>query len=264
MNIYILTDLEGISGIYSKEQISPEERLFDDGRRYLTREINICADACKAEGVDKIYVRDGHGGGNNAIWDKLSDSVDVLISGITDDERYPNIDDCDGVILLGYHAMAGTSKAILEHTMSSRSVQNYYINGKKIGEVGLDAAILSEYGKPIIMVSGDDVLCAEAKELLPRVTAVEVKKAHSCGGGSLLSPLASAERIRQGVKAAIANPKNGNYDLISTEKPVRFRIEYTERTRLPIKTARPHMTFIDGRTVEAEADTVEEAFFHLF
>ena len=36
------------------------------------------------------------------------------------------------VILLGYHAMAGTPGGILEHTMSSASVQNYWINGNII------------------------------------------------------------------------------------------------------------------------------------
>ena len=263
MNIYILTDLEGISGIYCREQVSADESLFGEGRRYLTREINICAEACKAAGADKVYVRDGHGAGDNVIWDKLSNATDVLISGVTADDRYPGINDCDAVILLGYHAMAGTPRAILEHTMSSKKVQNYFINGKKVGELGLDAAILTEYEKPIIMVSGDDALCAEAKEFLPRVTAVEVKKASSCYGGALLSPARAEQRIRDGVKKAIDNFRAGVYDFTPTEKPVVFRAEYTERTPLPLKAARPYMKFIDGRTVEVEADSVEDALFRV-
>ena len=45
-----------------------------------------------------------------------------------------------GLILLGYHAMAGTPGAILEHSMSSKSIQNYWINGRLAGEVAIDAA----------------------------------------------------------------------------------------------------------------------------
>jgi D-amino peptidase len=263
MNIYILTDLEGISGIYCKEQVSPEGRRFDEGRRYLTREVNICADECKKCGVDKVYVRDGHGGSYSLIWDGLSQSVDVAISGITGDVRYEGLEDCDAVILLGYHAMAGTRGAILEHTMSSERVQNYWINGVKVGEVGLDAAILTDYKKPIIMVSGDDVVCCEAKEFLPRVTAVEVKKASTCYGGALLAPHIAEERIRKGVRDAIEKFKSGVLDFYETEKPVRFRAEYTERSSLPSVRSKPHITIIDGRTVETEGDTVEDAFYKL-
>ena len=156
MNIYIVTDLEGISGIYCKEQVDSSLDRFAEGRRYLTREVNICAEALHDAGVDKVYVQDGHGNGGNLLWDQLSPAVDLVICGNTEGLRYQGIEDCDAVILLGYHAMAGTPGAILEHTMSSRSIQNYWLNGVKIGEFALDAAILTEYGKPIIMVSGDD------------------------------------------------------------------------------------------------------------
>ena len=263
MNIYILTDLEGISGVYCREQVSPEGGRFDEGRRYLTREVNICADECKKCGAEKVYVRDGHGGSYTLIWDQLSSAVDVAVSGITGDVRYEGLEDCDAVILLGYHAMAGTKGAILEHTMSSAKVQNYWINGKKVGEVGLDAAILTDHGKPIIMVSGDDAVCREAKEFLPRVTAVEVKKASGCYGGALLAPHSAEKRIREGVRTAIENFKSGIFDFYPTEKPVRFRAEYTERTSLPSARSKPYMTFIDGRTVETEGDTVEDAFYRL-
>ena len=261
MNVYILTDLEGISGIFSSEQVLADGKRFDEGRRYLTREVNICAEECKKCGVSKVYVRDGHGGGNSLIWDKLSGDVDVVISGITGDVRYEGLDDCDAVILLGYHAMAGTRGAILEHTMSSNKVQNYWINGVKVGELGLDAAILTDHKKPVIMVSGDDALYREAKKFLPRVTAVEVKKASTCQGGSLLAPHIAEERIRDGVRGAIEKFKAGSYDFYETEKPVRFRAEYTERTSLPSLRARPYLKVIDGRTVEAEGDTVEDALY---
>jgi D-amino peptidase len=157
--------------------------------------------------------------------------------------------------------MAGTRNAILEHTMSSAKVQNYWINGVKVGELGLDAAILTDYKKPIIMVSGDDVFCREAKEFLPRVTAVEVKKASTCNGGSLLAPHIAEERIRKGVRMAMENFKAGIFDFYETEKPVRFRAEYTERTQLPSLRSRPYLTVIDGRTVEAVDDTVENALY---
>ena len=42
MNIYIMVDIEGISGIYAREQVIPSERRFAEGRRYMTDDINVC------------------------------------------------------------------------------------------------------------------------------------------------------------------------------------------------------------------------------
>ena len=148
MNVYIMVDLEGISGLYCREQMTPDQRRFDEARRFMTREINICAEACKREGVEKVIVRDGHGGSYTVLWDQLSPAVDEVVCGITGDVRYMGLEECDAVILLGYHAMAGTPSALLEHTMSSATVQNYWLNGVRIGEVALDAAILTDRKKP--------------------------------------------------------------------------------------------------------------------
>ena len=263
MNVYIMADLEGISGIYCPDQVIQGQKRFDEGRKYLTREINICAEACKEAGVEKVYVRDGHGGSYTLLWDQLSPAVDLAVCGITGDERYIGLEDCDAVILLGYHAMAGTQRAILEHTMSSARVQNYWLNGVRIGETALDAAILAEYNKPVIMVSGDDALCREAKEFLPWVTAVEVKKSVACFGTALLPPTLAQERIREGVKQAVDAYKEGKYDHYRVTAPVTLRAEVTERQQLPNQLAKPYMRIIDGRTYEVSGDTVQEALYRL-
>jgi len=79
MNLYILVDLEGISGICSKEQIFGDR--IGEGRLMMTEDINACVEAAKEMGVDKIYVRDCHGTSNTVIYDKLSDKADYYICG---------------------------------------------------------------------------------------------------------------------------------------------------------------------------------------
>ena len=175
MTVLIMADLEGISGVYTREQVLPSQSRFNEGRKFLTKDINVCAAALKAAGVDKVYVRDCHGGSYALLWDEVSEDVDLVISGLLRDERFPFIDEIDAVILFGYHAMAGTAKGLLEHTFSSMSVQNYYLNGEQVGEIAFDAAILGEYETPVIMVSGDTNVCKEAKEFLPWVATAEVK-----------------------------------------------------------------------------------------
>lgn len=231
MNIYIMVDLEGISGIFEPSQVMSDGVKYQEGRSLMAADINACVKACKEAGAEKVYVRDCHAGGNNVIWSNLCDDADYYIIGATRQERFPGLDDCDGVILLGYHAMAGTKNAILEHTFSSKNVQNFWINGKKAGEVAVDSGIVGDYGRPVIMVSGDDKVCREARELLPNVVTAEVKKGLGCFGGMLLPPRKAYAVIREKTIAAVKNL--GKQKPLVFDKPILLRVEVTERTQLP-------------------------------
>ena len=261
MNVLIMADLEGISGVYTREQVLPSQSRFIEGRKYLTRDINVCADALKAAGVDKVFVRDCHGGSYALIWDEVGESVDEVICGAVGDERFPLIDEIDAVILFGYHAMAGTAKGLLEHTFSSVSVQNYYLNGERVGEIAIDAAILAEHGKPVIMVSGDTNACAEARLFLPWVATAEVKRSLHCMGASLLPPAKARACVFAAVKEAVDSFRSGKCELYKVAAPITLRVELTERNQIPYPSQRPYLKVIDGRTFEVSADSVEQALY---
>ncbi len=264
MNIYILADLEGISGIYSRDQLEPNHWRFDEARRLMTREVNLCAEACKAAGADKVYVRDVHGGSYTLIWDELSDAVDRVICGWTGNERMVGLTECDAVILLGYHAMASNTDALLNHTMILDAYRHFRLNGIPIGEIGIDAAIAGEHGKPVIMVSGSTLACNEAKSLLPWVTAVEVKRDAGHYGAELLSASESKARIQNGVAEAIRHFNTNGCRPLYTLSPATFRLECAPSHKLPNADGKPYMTVIDEHTYEVTGDTVEQALFRVF
>lgn len=258
MNVYLMVDIEGISGIYSRAQVTLDGGRFNEGRRYMTDDINACIKGLKEAGVDKIYVRDCHGASHAVIWEEISPDADYIISGSTGEKRFMGVEDCDAVILLGYHAMAGTQGGVLEHTFSSKSFQNVWMNGEKAGEVALDAGMLGDMGKPVIMVSGDDKVCAEAKTVLPDTVTAEVKK--GCGTfGAMLLPREKAHKlIAEKAKEAVEKFKDIKPYVVS--KPVEIKVEYIERAALPKMIAHEGMEHIDGRTVKTSADSVEKAF----
>ena len=260
MNVYLMVDLEGISGIFTREQVVPGDARYSEGRALMTREVNLAVQYLKEAGVEKVYVRDAHGGAMNLLWDKITADAEYVIMGRSGELRFPGIEDCDYVILLGYHAMAGTLNGILDHSMSSASIQNYWINGEKAGETAIDAGIVGDMGKPVIMVSGDDKVCAEAKALLPWVVTCEVKKALNVFGGMLLTPERSAAMLRKKIFEAVENAPNCKP--LVYKKPIKFRVELIERMPLPNTIARPHVMIIDGRTYEVEGMTMDEAFQH--
>jgi len=258
-----MTDLEGICGIFQPEQVSRalQSPRYKEGQEFMTKDINVCAEACKAAGADKVYVRDCHGSGDNVFWEHISPAVDYIIMGDSGRDRFPGLADCDGVILLGYHAMAGTAGGVLEHTMSSKAVQNYWINGQLVGETAIDAAIAGERGKPVIMVSGDDKVCHEAKSLLPWTVTACVKKGMTWKGAMLLPPEWAYKTLREKTAEAVKNLSATKP--YTVEKPVTFRMECIERGQLPYPDAKPYMKIIDGRIYEVEADSVEEALHRL-
>ena len=260
MKIYICTDMEGISGVVGSDFVLPEGRFFQDGRRYLTDDMNACIEACFKGGASEVVIRDGHAAGNNAHWDKL-DARATIIQGNTGRERYPLMSGSDAAIMLGYHAMAGTTQSVLEHTFSSAAIQNLWLNDELIGEFGIDAAIFGELGIPSILVTGDDKTCKEAAALVPDIVQAQVKIGYSTQGAVSLSR-SKAHALIHG-KTIEALGKIKSIKPFTVTHPVTLRREAVER-QIPTLTHSPEVKYISARMVETTAPTVEEAFWRLF
>ena len=254
MNIYVSVDMEGISGVCREAQVMDDQKDYAQGRKLYTWDVNACVDGCFRGGAKRVIVRDSHGGGGNLIWEDL-DGRGEYVQGTTR-ERFPFLSECDGLVLLGYHAMATTREAILEHTMTSRHWQRVWMNGKLCGETAIDAGIAGDHGVPLVMVSGDDKLCAEAKRLVPGIQAVCVKKGLGIQGGLLYSRERAHELIRQG--AARAVNLCGRIKPLKVRPPVRFRVEVAGRRSVSVPARRGRV--IDERTIEVAGPNVEEAF----
>lgn len=76
MKIYIAVDMEGVSGVNSPEHVKTDGRLYAEGRRLLTREINAAVAGAFDAGADEVIVADMHGGSNNL----LTEDVDSRAS----------------------------------------------------------------------------------------------------------------------------------------------------------------------------------------
>jgi D-amino peptidase len=167
----------------------------------------------------------------------------------------PDLRKFDGLILLGYHAMAGTPEGVLEHTMSSGSWQNFWMNGVRCGELAVDAGIAGDHNVPVIMVSGDDKCCKEARRFFKDIVTVEVKKGLAFDGSQMLPLPKAHELIREGATKACREYKR--IKPYKVKKPVTMRLELVSRGKVPVH--RPDVKVLDGRTYEVRARTVEQA-----
>src|SRR5207302_1705255 len=67
----------------------------------------------------------------------------------------------DAALFIGYHARAGTPRAILDHTYSG-TIAGVRVNGTEVGETGINAYLAGHHGVPVVLVTGDWAVTAEA------------------------------------------------------------------------------------------------------
>lgn len=256
--IYIMVDLEGISGISGSSYCNASQNrpdLIAEARTLMAGDINACVEGCIRGGATEVIVKDCHGGGFNVTRAMVDPRAD-LIDGDTPGERFADIEGSAGLILLGYHARGGTEGAVCEHTMSSTSWQHVYLNGREAGEIAIDASIAAEHGVPVIMVSGDDKTCLEASEWLPGVVTCQVKKGYSRNGARMPSLEKSRALIRE--KSCFAVEHASEMRPMAVTSPVRLKVELVSRCRMPDN---PAYRRLDGRTWELTAESLERALF---
>ncbi len=227
MKIYISVDMEGISGISSPEYVLKDERLYAAGQRLATADVNAAVAGAFDGGADEVIVADMHGSSGNLLVESL-DPRAKLLTGTPHQPRFPFLDESvNGLFLLGYHAMAGTLHANLEHTMTSKSWHKFCVNEKPYGELGIDAEIASESGVPVVMVSGDDKLCEEAQNWLPGVEAAMVKQGLGRQSALCLSPKAGNQKVYEHAKRAVERLVRGDaFWLPTVNSPARVTITY--------------------------------------
>ena len=161
MRIYIHTDLEGISGITSPDQVALGKTPQSEySVKRLMTDVNAAIDGAFAGGATHVTVADMHRGGNNfdiSLLDKRAE-LDPRDSGYW----WGKLDSSyDGTLYIGAHAMAGAMNAFLNHTYGA-NWHNYMINGRRFGELGMWAMVAGHFDVPMLMVSGDLAACYEA------------------------------------------------------------------------------------------------------
>ena len=245
MKIYIAADMEGVGGIMLREQLSRGTAEYAEARQLLTGEVNAAIQGAFDGGATEVIVRDAHGTGFNIVYEQF-DARARLLQGAAIPDRFPELDGASGLILLAYHARAGTQAAVCDHTMSSLTWFRYELCGREVGEVGIDAALAGCSNVPVILVTGDDKLCAEAAALLPGVTTCETKIGQARHAAIHRAPAECRRLIREATANAVKAPRPA---LFRPEAPYEARVTH-------VLSSGADGRRYDERTVRLDARTV--------
>ena len=226
--IYILTDLEGISGVFkfsqTREKGSPDNIQACE---YFMDDLSAVIRGLKDGGATEILVIDGHG--NQCVIPHMMEPGVKYITGVPRPSVYWGLDSSwVGMVQLGAHAMMGTTDGVLHHTMSSRSEKRYWYNGVEVGEVVQCATISGYYGIPTILVTGDEAVCRETKHFLGNnCVTVAVKKGIAREAAVLYPFEETRKALYEGARKAMeVIPDCKPYTM---DFPVKGQLQYLKR-----------------------------------
>jgi D-amino peptidase len=266
-------DLDGSSGIFTREQAwwwepNVREHVATEARELMTADVNAGTRAALEAGVTDLIVLDTHHGGGNLYPEKLVQDRRITYHlrsvGIEAGKKrwMPNLDETvDGLMLPGHHAKTGTPQAFLPHNWTLQW-KDFRINGKSVGEIGIEACFAGHWDIPVIFVQGDVAACEEAREIFPWIVTSVVKwgteSSEVCRG---LSPEDGHRETARGIAEAIAKLRAGEMRPYKPRLPMTVTIRMATMDAAAKAAQRPGVQRLDDHTVEArvgrQADVVK-------
>ena len=249
MKVYISADMEGVAGVATLDQIAPGGHGYPRAQQLMTEEVNAAITGAFDGGADAVLVNDSHGTQDNLIHADLDPRARLLFgapklhgmsAGLTSEHAV--------ALYVGYHAAAG-GPGVLAHTYSGLLGQ-VRLNGLAVSEAEVNALLAGSLGVPVGLVTGDDVICARARQTLPGIRTVEVK--HACGfaAAESMSPVEARRAIREAAAAAV----RGAARLRPAPVPDRLRLAIDMPNAIAAELAAlvPGMQRSSHRTVERD------------
>ncbi len=258
MRVHVISDMEGVAGIVKWQQVGAGQAMYEEGRRLYTEEVNAAVRGAKAAGATEIVVMDCHGAGegysfNSLIPELLDPACDYVVQ-----EEWTGYtafleQGCDAALFVGMHARAGVVDGVLNHTVSGQAWQNLWFNGTLVGETGINAALCGTWGCPVLLVTGDDAVCREARELLgDGLTTVSVKTGTGAFGARQVAPLRARPLIENGAREALRDLHAvAPYD---PGKPCEIRVEFKSTTAFTEYARKPGVEVAGDRTLVSRGD----------
>jgi D-amino peptidase len=248
MRVFISVDMEGTSGLERLEEIFRGLPGFDRFRQLMAGDANAVIRGAIDGGAEEIVVSDSHGYMCNMRPDDLVRGVQ-LKRGMR--RRWCQMKTIDTVpfdvaLLIGYHAKAGTTEAILAHTWIT-GFRDVRVNGQSVPEPSLNTWLAGAFGIPVVMLSGDDFVVQQARPVLgDDVEYAQVKRSTGFFSGEHLPLEESRRLLRETASRAVGTAAKRKP--VVCETPVTIELDLSpDPVADPALAARPddNQRFID-------------------
>ncbi len=257
--VFISVDMEGIWGVVHAQQTVPGPD-YAAARKWMAEDLNAVIEGLLKAGVLDIVVNDAHGSGRNLVPDSINPRASLVTGSPKPLTMMQGIDSSfDACIFVGYHARAGSAPAILDHTISGGTIHAIRVNGKELPELGINAAIAGYYKVPVIMISGDQEACSQAKAILGAdVVTAMVKEATGRQAARLLPAEEARNRLREAAYDAIQ--KRDKIPPFRLDPPFTFEVDFMNSAQSEMPMMLPQVKRANARSVTFTSSDYLEGF----
>jgi len=256
--VYLSADMEGIAGVVDESQTSPTGRDYALGRRLMTAEVNAAIGAAFEAGATEVVVNDSHWDQTNLLPEELDRRARLITGAPKPLGMMQGIDaSFAAAIFIGYHPQASTIDGVLDHTYNNQ-LKSVRLNGREVGEYGLNAALAGHFGVPVVFLSGDRAVTEQARAWIPGIEVLAVKEGIGKTAARTLHPEEAREKIAAGIKAALA--RREQIHAIQLTRPVTIEIELADSAQADSAMMVPGMKRLSGRVVSYEAPDMTVAY----
>lgn len=256
VTVLISADMEGSTGVATPDDVTPGSPYFARARECWVADLNVVVASLLAHGAGEVVVTDAHGNASN-LEQSLIDPRAALIRGRP--RRFGMLEGIDsgidGVVFLGYHGAPG-SGGVLSHAFMAAGIHTIHVNGEVAGEGTINSHLASAFGVPVVLVTGDDAACAEARRYAPDAELVQTKEAV----GRFTARLRPVEPVRRDLAGAAERAMKR----LSASPPITpdagrelaVEIEFSSENCALVATAIPGVRSVGPRTIRFAAADV--------
>jgi len=267
IKVFISVDMEGVSGLVRWQDVSSKGIDFERNRDLMTLDTNAAIDGACAAGATEIIVEENHGVEDLCVINTtLIDERARLIRGAGRPGATTMAGLATGVdlvMLVGHHGRAGSFPGIMAHTISYGAFSLVRLAGEPIGEANFFALRAGELGIPVGLVTGDQIVAEQVRQICPWVETVIVKEALGRQAANCIAPTKAREMIRAGAQRAVERAREGDLEVVEAGGPYEFEIEL----RQPVGDAmRENLAslnefeIVNDRSVRVNAPDIELGF----
>ena len=263
MRVYISIDMEGIAGISHSRPTARNDPGYAAAVTLMEGEANAAVQGAFEGGATEVVVNDSHGSMYNLSPEALDPRARLVQGRKAWSMVEAAADGTYGVALfVGYHARAGHPRGTIAHTYTG-GVTLSSLNGRAVGEYGINALYLGALGIPVGMVAGDDALAEEVQAWLPWAERVVVKRGVSRAAADSVHPEEARRLVRAGAQRAVeraAHGGDGAPQPLRLDPPIAVQLEFSHAGMADFAAMIPGFSRVGDRGVRYDAADPIEAF----
>lgn len=262
MKIYLSADIEGTCGIVDWSEASLDSKFIEYHKDQMSKEASAACKGANSSGANDILIKDAHSTARNINPQLLPENVKILRGWTKDPHVMMGAIDksYDACLFIGYHSGASQNGNPLSHTMCL-DYDYIKINNETASEFMINAYTCAYYNVPVAFLSGDEMLCENAKKLNPNIATVPVSK--GIGNGSIsIHPNLAIKQIESGVKESLSGDLSRH--IIKLPKSFEVKIKFKDHYKAYKASFYPNIKKLDSQTVLFNTDDYYEVLRLLF